>query len=151
MHVVVHNSESFEEKGTQLHWDHNKAYQILSLSSLRKITMVVSLAVQSSLWKLVIQGVRIGYEVLSDLLLYDELSLASYLYKTIALLTSAMQHVPKYVWSDLAHFLYNRLLFHGVRSALIASSTSIQSVLLSKFYTFKSSSLQLFKSCRNSF
>ena len=131
---------SGDECSAHLHWDQRKTWQINSLNALENITSVVSLAAQSSLWKLMIQGILLGYEILGELLLYDEVSLAVYLHKPIVLLIVPLQSLPKFLWNELEHYLYSRLLFHLIRCAVVASSTSACSKLLSKLHVPKSNS-----------
>ena len=89
------------EPGTgELHWDMKKSNQTRSLYSLRRISMVSLVAAQLASHELVVQSVSLGFEVLSELLEVDEQELASYLQKSIIMLTLGMYtHILTYIYT----------------------------------------------------
>jgi len=57
------------------------------------------------------------------------------LYDALSFSFAALQSVHKRHWRELEHMLYCRLVYHGNRASLIASSTAGQSKILADFYS----------------
>ena len=117
-----------------VHFDLRKDAQIATLASLKRAALVSIMACYSMSCELVVRCVLLGYELASDLMLFDEMHLAIGLQGPLLMLLVALQTVPKRFWHDLEHKLYCRLLQHSVKLAILNRNMAAMVPVLSQFY-----------------
>jgi hypothetical protein len=120
-------------KEIKIHWNLRKEDQIKSLSSLRRVALVTTVACYIKSHELAMKCICMGYSIALELLENDLGNLSAGLQGPLMSFLVALQSIPKRHWHFVEHQLYIRLFHDVIKISIINRNTNPTLKLISVF------------------
>lgn len=120
-------------KEIKIHWNIRKEDHIKSLTSLRRVALVATIACYIKSHELALKCICLGYTIALELLEKDIVNLAAGLQGPLMSFLVALQSIPKRNWHIVEHQLYIRLFHDVIKVSIINRNTNPTLKLISIF------------------
>lgn len=121
-------------------------FQVEILNILKRLALITTIASYIKSHELVSQCAYLGYNICSQLLREEDISLAAYTSQALIVLIAALQQIPKRQWHDLEHEIFCRITVEAVKCAIVTRNVEAFSRLLERIHPDESPPISDLKS-----